>query len=247
MSRKVALITGSARGIGKEIALEFLQKGYFVILNGTNTYNEIEEEILKDFISYKGLYEYYKFDISNRDQVKEVFEKIKSKYKKIDVLVNNAGITRDKSLVNLDGEMWDEVINVNLTGAFNISKEIIPMMIENKYGRIINIASVIALSGNFGQTNYAASKAGLIGFSKSLAQEVAKYGITVNSVAPGFIKTDMTKNLPENVVENINKKIPMKTFGETKDVANTVLFLASDGARYITGETISVNGGLYLQ
>lgn len=246
MKNKIVLITGSIRGIGKEIAIEFLENGYFVILNGISDEEEICQS-MEDFNKYTGNYEYYRFDVSNREEVQYAVSTILDKYSKIDILVNNAGIARDKSLVKLEDNMWDDVINVNLTSAYNLCKQVVPNMILNKNGRIINIASVIALSGNFGQTNYAASKAGLIGFSKSLAQEVARYGITVNTVAPGFIKTDMTKDLPVNVVETLSKKIPLGEFGLPKDVANVVLFLAKDESRYITGETISVNGGLYLK
>ncbi|MBU3103143.1 3-oxoacyl-[acyl-carrier-protein] reductase [Clostridium gasigenes] len=244
MQKRVVVITGSIRGIGREIALEFLEQGDFVIINGRREYEDVIAE-LEMFSRYINMYEYVKFDISKKEEVQEGIKSIISKHKNIDVLINNAGITRDKSLVKLEHSMWDEVINVNLTGAFNVCKEVVPNMIKNNSGRIINIASVIALSGNFGQTNYAASKSGLIGLAKSLAQEVAKYGITVNAIAPGFIKTDMTKNLPEKAVENLMAKIPMKCFGEASDVANVALFLSSDRSKYITGETISVNGGLY--
>lgn len=246
LNRRIVLITGSTRGIGKETALQFLNKDYFVILNGTRNIEDIDED-MKIFNKYSFNYEYYKFDITNRNEVTKSIKTILDKYSKIDILVNNAGITRDKSLIKLDENMWDEVIDVNLTGAFNLCKQVIPNMINNKYGRVINIASVIALSGNYGQTNYAASKAGLIGFTKSLAQEVARYGITVNAVAPGFIETDMTKKLPRDIKEKLCKKIPNGEFGTTKDVANVVLFLANENSSYITGETISVNGGLYLK
>lgn len=244
INRRVVLITGSIRGIGKETALQFLKRGYFVILNGTRSKEDIRD-IIFDFNDYKYSYEYYKFDITNREEIKKSIKTMLEKYKKIDVLVNNAGITRDKSLVKMNEEMWDNVIEVNLTGAFNLCKQIIPCMIKNNYGRVINISSVIALSGNYGQTNYAASKAGLIGFTKSLAQEVAKYGITVNAIAPGFIETDMTKKLPKDIKEKLCNKIPNGKFGTAIDIANTVLFLASESSNYITGETISVNGGLY--
>ena len=244
-SRKIVLITGSIRGIGKYIALEFLSDGYFVILNGTREYKNIIKE-LYDFKKFEGNYEYFKFDVSNRKEVKVAVSKILEKYSRIDILINNAGITRDKSLIKLSEEDWDAVIDVNLNGVFNLCKEIVPSMKENKFGRIINMSSIIGLSGNFGQTNYAASKAGVIGFTKSLALEVAKYGITVNSVAPGYIKTDMIKNINNNILEAIESKIPVGYMGSTKDVANVVKFLAKDESRYILGETISVNGGMYL-
>lgn len=244
-SKRIVLISGSIRGIGKHIALEFLNDNYFVILNGTRVYEDIIEE-LNDFNKFEGNYEYFKFDVANRKEVKMAISKILEKYKRIDILINNAGITRDKSLIKLSEEDWDAVIDVNLNGVFNLCKEIVPSMKENKFGRIINMSSIIGLSGNFGQTNYSASKAGVIGFTKSLALEVAKYGITVNSVAPGYIKTDMIKNINNNILEAIESKIPVGYMGSTKDVANVVKFLAKDESRYILGETISVNGGMYL-
>ena len=243
MKKRIALVTGSTRGIGKQIALDFLKEGYFVIING-------REDIIDQldvFNDYKDMFEYYKFDITNRESVKYYIKEIANKYGKIDILVNNAGITRDKTLLKLDYDMWDKVIDINLTGVFNLCKEVVPLMRENKFGRIINISSVVGLSGSFGQTNYTASKAGVIGFSKSLALELAKYGITVNSIAPGYIETEMTNKMPMEVIEKVKSKIPVGEFGKPEDVSNVVKFLAKEESRYITGETISVNGGIYLK
>lgn len=245
MNKKIVLITGSLRGIGRTIAVEFLRKGYFVLINGRKNYEEIGNKLIA-FEEYGNSYDYFKFDISNREEVQVAIDKIINKYGKIDILVNNAGITSDKSMVKLDNYMWDEVINVNLTGTYNVTREVVPNMIENSYGRVINISSVIALSGNFGQSNYSASKAGVIGFTKSLAQEVAKYGITVNAVAPGFIKTDMTEVLADKTKEALLNNIPMKRLGEPNDIAELAGFLASDAASYITGQVINVDGGMAM-
>lgn len=242
MNKGIVLVTGSTRGIGKAIALEFLKRDYFVILNSRNKYNIDEFNWLKPF---NGKFDYFPFDVSNKNEVDTALMKIINTYKNIDILVNNAGINKDKSFVKLQDSMWNKVIDVNLNGVYNVCKSVVPKMIENKRGRIINVSSVIALSGNFGQTNYSASKAGVIAFSKSLAQEIAKYGVLVNCVAPGFIDTDMTKGLPDNIKDDLERKIPLGYFGKAEDVANVVIFLSEEHSRYITGETISVNGGLY--
>lgn len=244
MIKKIVLITGSTSGIGKQIALDFLKQGDFVIINSTKNEKNLKIE-LEFFKEYKDMFKYYMFDVTNRQEVKVAISDILSRYGRIDILVNNAGITKDRTLVNLEYNMWDEVIDTNLTGVFNICKEVVPYMREKKSGKIINISSVIGLSGNFGQCNYSASKAGLNGFSKSLSLELARYGITVNVVSPGFIYTEMTKCMPIKSIENIKKKIPMGHMGKTEDVSNVVMFLAKDESSYITGSNISVNGGLY--
>jgi 3-oxoacyl-[acyl-carrier protein] reductase len=188
----------------------------------------------------------YRIDISQLQEVSDVVATIIQNHTKIDHIVNNAGVTRDNLLMRMREEEWDAVLSVNLKGVFNLSKAIIRHMISNKYGRVVNISSVVGLMGNVGQTNYAASKAGMIGFTKSLAREVAARGITVNAVAPGFIATAMTESLPEGIKESFVNIIPMKKFGDPKDVAHAVKFLLSDEAAYITGQVISVNGGMLM-
>ncbi len=190
--------------------------------------------------------DYFKADISKREDVENVVAEIEKKYVSIHHLVNNAGITRDNLLMRMSEEEWDLVLNVNLKGAFLMTKAVIRNMIKNRRGRIVNISSVVGLMGNAGQTNYSASKAGLIGFTRSLAREVASRGITVNAIAPGYIETEMTLKLPQEVKEAFLNIIPMKRFGKPEEIAEVVLFLLSDSASYITGEVISVNGGMFM-
>lgn len=240
---KVALITGSGQGIGKCIALELAKNSITVILNDL-TENTNSKQTLKQIKKYSPKSEIFYFDVSDEDQVKENIQNIIKKYKKIDVLVNNAGITRDKTMVKLAYEDWDAVIKTNLYGPFLVSREILPVMIQNNHGRIINISSIVGQVGNFGQTNYAAAKAGLIGLTKSLAKETARYNITVNAIAPGFTQTDMTKNIPEEIMKTkILPKIAMGRLAEPEEIAKLALFLASDDSKYITGECIGINGG----
>lgn len=240
---KTALITGSTRGIGKAIAVEFAKRGAEVIVTGRdrNTAQAVAKAIEVDFgIKAHGINLDLSGDIS--ESVNEIFEITGGK---IDILVNNAGITKDTLFIRMKQEDWDTVINTNLTGTFKITQAIVKNMIKQRYGRIINISSIIGFIGNPGQVNYSTTKAGLIGFTKSLAKEVASRNITVNAVAPGFIETDMTEVLPADIKENYLKQIPLGRFGKPEDVANVVLFLASDLASYITGEVIHVNGGMY--
>jgi 3-oxoacyl-[acyl-carrier protein] reductase len=241
----VALITGSARGIGKNIALEFAREGATIFINDVNEENASQtcsqlKEIGAKCFSYIA-------DVGNYEEVKKMFEFLYAKAQKIDILVNNAAILRDKTLHNMEIKYhWDDVLRINLNGVFYCCREAIANMRENNYGRIINLASVIGLCGNFGQTAYAASKAGVIGFTKSLAYEGAAKGITVNAIAPGFIETEMVKEIPAEVKEKIVSRIPMKKYGLTEDIAKLAAFLASDDAKYITGQVINVNGGFLM-
>jgi len=243
-SQKVSLITGASQGIGEAIALELSGCGAEVILI------DIQEEKLKEVVHKirlnKGIVSSYKADISSMEQVQQVIEEVLQNHKKIDHLVNNAGITRDNLFMRMKEEEWDTVLAVNLKGIFNLSKAVIRHMINNRYGRIVNISSVVGLMGNVGQTNYAASKAGVIGFTKALAREVASRDITVNAVAPGYVATPMTDGLPESIKKEFVDLIPLKRFGKPEEIAHTVKFLLSDEAAYITGQVISINGGMYM-
>lgn len=241
---KVAFITGGTRGIGKQIAITLAKDGYDIAINYRkenddlkNIKNEIEKTNAK-FLAVKG-------DVTDFDSTQQMVNDIIKEYGKIDVLVNNAGITKDTLLVRMKKEEFEDVIDVNLIGTFNITKNVIPYMIKQRKGRIINISSVVGISGNAGQTNYSASKAGIIGFTKSLAKEVGSRNILVNAVAPGFIETQMTDILKDEVKEEISKKIPLKRMGTVEDVANVVKFLTSEDSSYITGQVIQVDGGMY--
>jgi 3-oxoacyl-[acyl-carrier protein] reductase len=240
---KNALVTGSSKGIGKAIALELAKSGANVVVN----YNRNEEEALKvvDEIKKCGREALaVKADVSKYDDVENMFNIIKEKFEKLDVLVNNAGITKDRTLKNMTKEEWNDVININLNSMYNVTKNALPLIPDN--GRIINISSIAGIAGNFGQCNYAATKAGIIGFSKSLAKEVGKRGITVNVVAPGFIKSKMTEKIPFLRRKIIMSLIALGIPGQADDVADAVVFLASDKAKYITGEVLNVNGGMSL-
>ena len=242
---KIALITGSGRGIGKRIAFEFAKEGAIIFVNDVNKENV--EQTCKEIREIGANCLSYIADISDYDQVKDMFKFLYNKVNKIDILVNNAAIIRDKTLHKMEIKYhWEDVLKINLNGVFYCCKEAITSMRENNFGRIINLTSVIGLCGNFGQTAYAASKAGVIGFTKSLAYEGALNGITVNAVAPGFIETEMIKEIPEEINEKILSRIPMKKYGSTEDIAKTVAFLASDDANYITGQVINVNGGYLM-
>ncbi len=242
---KTALITGATRGIGKQIAITLAEKGYNIAVN-YRTENEdlkiVEQEIRKknvEFMAVKG-------DVSIFEDTEKFVKEVIEKFGKIDVLVNNAGITKDTLIMRMKKEDFENVINVNLTGTFNVTKNVIPYMMKERSGRIINISSVVGIAGNAGQTNYSASKAGIIGFTKSLAKEVASRNILVNAVAPGFIETAMTNVLKDNIKEEIAKTIPLKRMGSPTDVANVVKFLASEEASYITGQVINVDGGMLM-
>ncbi|MDI1472847.1 MAG: 3-oxoacyl-[acyl-carrier-protein] reductase [Thermodesulfovibrio sp.] len=245
MKGHTAVITGSSRGIGRTTAEEFAKRGVNIVIVDIDEERakQSAEEIKSQFgVETLGL----KADVSNAEDVKTLFEESLKKFGKIEILVNNAGITKDNLLIRMKDEEWDAVLNINLKGAFLCSREAIKGMSKIKYGRIINIASVVAFTGNPGQVNYSASKAGLIGLTKTLAKEYASRGITVNAVAPGFIQTAMTEKLPEKVKEEMLRTIPLQRFGTTMDVANAIIFLALPESGYITGQVIHVNGGMYM-
>ncbi len=242
---KVALITGGTRGIGKEIAYTLAEENYDIIIN-YRTENEELMKLKKEIEQKRDRCLLLKGDVSNFEDCKKLVEEAINRMNHIDVLVNNAGITKDMLLMRMKPEDFNEVINVNLIGTFNMTKNVINYMMKERKGRIINVSSVVGISGNAGQTNYAASKAGIIGFTKSLAKEVASRNILVNAIAPGFIQTDMTNILKENVKDEIEKTIPLKRMGTAKDVANVVKFLVSEDSSYITGQVIQVDGGMLM-
>ena len=242
---KVAFITGATRGIGRAIALELAKEGYNIALN-YRTENEALETLKKE-ISELGVECYpVQGDVSKAEDSERMTKEIIEHFEQIDVLVNNAGITKDKLIQRMKEEEFTDVINVNLVGTFNITKNVIKYMTKKRYGKIINISSVVGISGNAGQSNYAASKAGIIGFTKSIAKELASRNITANAVAPGFIQTDMTNVLKDEIKEAIEATIPLKRLGTAEDVAKVVKFLASDDSNYITGQVINVDGGMLM-
>lgn len=245
LSGKIALVTGGSRGIGKAIALKLASLGANIIINYTKSDTKAKEVIkLAEEMGVKAIA--IKADVSNKADVENLISKILDEFGRIDILVNNAGITRDNLLMRMKEEEWDDVININLKGTFNVTKAAIRTMMKQKSGSIINVASVIGITGNQGQCNYAASKAGIIGFTKSIAKEVAKKKVRVNAIAPGFIKTDMTNKLPDKVKEEYLSKIPLNRLGEPEDIANAVAFLASDLSSYITGQVLIIDGGLLI-
>ena len=245
MERKVALVTGGSRGIGKEVAKEFAKNGYNLAINYVSDNTNVEE-LQKEFKELGAESLFIKTDVTNFNDCENMVKSIIEKYGRIDVLVNNAGITKDNLLIRMKEEEFDKVININLKGTFNVTKNIVPYMIKQKLGNIVNISSVVGVVGNAGQCNYSASKAGIIGFTKSLAKELASRNIKVNAVAPGFIQTDMTDVLSDTVKENINSQIPLKRMGTANEVAKVVYFLASDASSYITGQVINVDGGMVM-
>jgi len=240
---KLALVTGASRGIGKAIALTLGEAGATVI--GTATTESGADNISKVFaehqISGKGM----KLDVTDNDQVSNLMKNDLEDFGSVDILVNNAGITRDNILLRMKEDEWEDIINTNLSSIYKMSKSVLRGMIKKRSGRIISITSVVGAMGNAGQSNYGAAKAGIIGFTKSLAREVGVRGITVNAVAPGFIETDMTDSLPDDHKEALAGQIPMGRLGTTDEVAQAVLFLADESGSYITGQTIHVNGGMY--
>ena len=240
---KLVLVTGASRGIGKAIALTLGGAGATVI--GTATTESGADNVSKVFaenkISGKGM----KLDVTDSEQVSNLVKNIGEDFGSVDILVNNAGITRDNILLRMKEDEWDDIINTNLSSIYKMSKSVLRGMIKNRSGRIISITSVVGAMGNAGQSNYAAAKAGMMGFTKSLAREVGVRGITVNAIAPGFIETDMTDSLPDEQKDALASQIPMGRLGTTDEVAQAVLFLAGDGGSYITGQTLHVNGGMY--
>jgi 3-oxoacyl-[acyl-carrier protein] reductase len=245
LKNKVALVTGSSRGIGRAIAIELAKNGIDIVVNSSSNPQEgleVVEEIKK--IGQRALY--IQADISNPDQVVKMIEKIIHEFGRIDSLVNNAGINMDKKLENMDIDRWNRVISVNLTGTFNCTKAVIKFMKEQGGGKIVNISSIVGEIGNFGQSNYSASKGGVISITKTVAKEYARYGILVNAIAPGFIKTKMVEGIPEEVIQRIVEQIPLGRLGKPEEVAKLVAFLVSDNANYITGQVININGGMYM-
>lgn len=245
LENKVAVVTGASRGIGRQIALSMAEEGAAVIVNYNGSAARAEE-VVKEITEAGGKAEAIQCDVSDFTKAAGLMEYVVKTYGRVDILVNNAGITRDNLLMKMSEEDFDAVLNTNLKGAFNCIKHISRQMIKQKGGRIINISSVSGVMGNAGQANYSASKAGVIGLTKAAAREMASRGITVNAIAPGFIKTEMTDVLSDAVREAAEAQIPMKHFGETRDIADMAVFLASDRARYITGQVISVDGGMAM-
>ncbi len=241
---RIALVTGASQGIGESIARELAREGATVVL--IDVQKAKLEAVARTIAAEGGRADVYEADVTKSDQSAAVVEAVLKAHGRIDHLVNNAGITRDNLFMRMKEEEWDSVIGVNLKGAYNFTKAVIRPMISARYGRIVNLSSVVGLMGNAGQTNYAASKAGLIGFTKALARETASRNVTVNCVAPGYVATPMTVSLPEAVKKWFLDNIPMGRFGEPADVARAVRFLCSDDAAYITGQVINVNGGMYM-
>jgi 3-oxoacyl-[acyl-carrier protein] reductase len=241
MTKQIALVTGASRGIGRAIAEKLTQDGFFVI--GTAT-SDSGAESISTYLGENG--KGLKLDVSNAESIAETIKVVTDDYGTPTVLVNNAGITRDNLLMRMKDDEWDDIINTNLTSVFRMSKAVLRGMMKVKTGRIINISSVVGFTGNAGQANYAAAKAGMIGFAKSMAKEVGSRNITINTVAPGFIDTDMTRELNDDIKNALLSSIPLNRLGEAEEIAHAVAFLASAGASYITGETLHVNGGMFM-
>ncbi|OZI12804.1 3-oxoacyl-[acyl-carrier-protein] reductase [Bacillaceae bacterium SAS-127] len=240
---KVVIVTGGSRGIGATIAKELARKGANVVIN-YNSSSDAAKAVVEDIEGFGGSAVAYKANVASLEESQQLIEETKKQFGRIDILVNNAGITKDRSFKKLSEEEWYDVININLNSIYHTTSAVIHTMLEQKYGRIINISSIVGQAGAFGQTNYSASKAGMIGFTKSLALETAKNGVTVNAICPGYIETEMSAAIPDNILEQIVSKIPMKRLGKTSEVAEAVLFLANSD--YITGQCINVNGGAYM-
>ena len=243
LNGKIVLVTGASRGIGQAIAINLGEAGATVI--GTATSEEGAKNISKTFSNNSILGKGMKLDVTDNNQITDLLKAVTDEFGSVDILVNNAGITRDNILVRMKEEEWDEIINTNLSSVYKMSKAVLRGMMKKKAGRIISITSVVGSMGNSGQANYAAAKAGIMGFTKSLAREVGSRGITVNTIAPGFIQTDMTEALPEEQKKALASQIPMARLGSVDEIAQTVLFLAGESGSYITAQTIHVNGGMY--
>jgi 3-oxoacyl-[acyl-carrier protein] reductase len=241
MAKQIALVTGASRGIGRAIAEKLADDGFFVV--GTAT-SDAGADSISDYLDGNG--KGIKLDVASVESIAEVIKAVNDEFGVPTVLVNNAGITRDNLLMRMKDDEWDDIINTNLTSVFRMSKAVLRGMMKAKTGRIINISSVVGFTGNAGQANYAAAKAGMVGFAKSMAKEVGSRNITVNTVAPGFIDTDMTRELSDDIKNTLLASIPLSRLGEAKEIAHTVAFLASAGAGYITGETLHVNGGMFM-
>jgi acetoacetyl-CoA reductase len=241
---KVALVTGASRGIGRAIAIEFARRGAAVAVN-FRTGAEHAEAVCKDIQEMGGECMLIKGDVSNKEQAHRIVEQVLDKWKRLDILVNNAGITRDRTLRKMTEDDWDQVISVNLNGTFYCTSAAVPAMMNQKFGRIINISSVVGQSGSFGQANYSASKGGIIAFTKTLALETARYNITANVIAPGYTSTEMVQAIPKEIAERVKATIPLGRFAEPEEVAKAAGFLAAE-ADYITGQELNVNGGFHM-
>lgn len=245
LENKVAVVTGASRGIGREIATQLAKEGAYVVVNYSGS-EDAAKEVLSVIEEAGGKGEIYKCNVSNINDVKEFIDDIVKRHKSIDVLVNNAGITKDNLILKMTEEEFDSVMDINLKGAFNTVKASVRYMLKQRSGKIINITSVSGITGNIGQVNYSSAKAGLIGMTKTLAKELASRGINVNAVAPGFVKTDMTDKLSEEIIKKVEDTIPLKKLGTPKDIADMVTYLASNKADYITGQVIQVDGGIAI-
>jgi 3-oxoacyl-[acyl-carrier protein] reductase len=245
-SKRVVVVTGGSKGIGRAICLRFAREGARIVFPHYDPDDVAADETLKLLRDQGVEAKARKLDVSSFADVEGFFREVVEEFQGLDVLVNNSGITRDALFLRMSEDQWDQALSVNLKGAFNCAKAAVRFMVKERSGRIINISSVVGQIGNIGQANYAASKAGILGFTKSIARELATRGITVNAVAPGFINTEMTRNLPEKARESFMSRIPMGRVGEPEEVAEVVYWLASEGASYITGQVIHVNGGLYM-
>jgi len=242
---KVCLVTGGSRGIGRSIVLALAESGATVAFDYRSR-RDAAEAVLAEVEGRGGKAAIHQADVSKADEVEGMLNAIRGELGPVSVLVNNAGINRDKSFTKMTREQWDEVLSVNLSGAFNVTKAVLPDMLEQQWGRIINVSSIVGQRGNFGQANYAAAKAGLIGFTKTLALETARKGVTANVIAPGFIDTDMMAGVPEEVLAKVRASIPVARMGRPEEIAPVAVFLASEQAAYVTGQVIAVNGGLYM-
>ncbi len=244
LSGRVALVTGGSRGIGRAICEALADAGAAVAINYQGS-ERAAREVAREIAEAGGVADIFQADVSQREEVQRMKKQVVARFGRVDLLVNNAGITRDRTFVRMDEEAWAAVLSVNLNGVFYCTKAFLDGMLERRYGRIVHISSIVGQTGNYGQANYAAAKAALLGFTKTLAKELATKGITVNAVAPGFIETEMVAAVPEETRGKIVKQIPMGRLGTAQEVAKGVLFLLSDDASYITGQTLNVNGGMY--